>query len=147
MDFGDSKPTSRNKIIGISAVIALHIFLVYALVSGLATSAVALIKKPLEIKIVQAAPTPPPPPPPLTPPPPPVLTTPPPPYIPPPIVQVQQQAAPVFAVTSSVKPTGPTNMAHSESIGVVCPNVTDVAKALSSEFQTIAEIELTVLMP
>ncbi len=141
MDFGDSTPMSRNKAIGIGIVIVLHIFLVYALVSGLATSAVSLIKKPLEIKIVQAAP--PPPPPAAPPPPPPVLTAPPPPYIPPPIVQVQQppQQKPVFAVTSSAKPTGSTAMAHAVSIGVVCPNITQISQALSDAFQNISDSE------
>ncbi|HQT74475.1 MAG TPA: hypothetical protein PLX84_11100 [Acidiphilium sp.] len=150
MEFGDNVPLSRNKAIGIGMVIVLHVFLVYALVSGLATSAVDLIKKPLEIKIVKASPPPPPPPPAA---PPPVLSAPPPPYIPPPIVQIQQppRQKPVFAVTSSAKPTAPTTIKpapapapakpHPVSIGVVCPNIGRVAQALSNAFQRISDSE------
>jgi protein TonB len=137
-------------MIGIAIVILLHVFLVYALVSGLATSAVDIIKKPLEIKIIQAPPAPPPPPPQMTPPPP-QLTTPPPPYIPPPLIQVQQPPPPpVFAVTTTVKPPPAAQPAPpppapaappapSTDVGVVCPNVASIAGRLSDSFQDIAE--------
>lgn len=153
MEFGDNVPMNRNKAIGIGIVIVLHVFLVYALVSGLATSAVDLLRKPLEIKIVKAS-APPPPPVAPPPPPPPVLSAPPPPYIPPPIVQIQQppRQKPVFAVTSSTRPTAPTALKpvpakpapakpHPLSIGVVCPNIVRVAQALSNAFQRISDSE------
>jgi protein TonB len=146
VDFAEDRKMSTNTMIGIAIVILLHIFLVYALVSGLATSAIDVIKKPLEIKIIQAPPAPPPAPPPMTPPPP-QLTTPPPPYIPPPIIQVQQPPPPpVFAVTTSVKPPPPAQMAPppaapapSTDVGVVCPNVGSIAGRLADSFQDIAE--------
>ncbi len=150
MDFAEDRKMSLNRMIGIGLVILLHVLLVYALVSGLATSAIDVIKKPLEIKIIQAAPTPPPPAQ-VTPPPPPQLTTPPPPYIPPPIIQIQQPTPPppVFAVTTSVKPApaparvaapvaAPTAPAPSTAVTVVCPNVGAVAGDLSGSFQDIA---------
>ncbi len=134
-------------MVGIAIVILLHVFLVYALVTGLATSVVDVIKKPLEIKIIQA-PLVPPPPPPVNTPPPPKLTTPPPPYIPPPVIQIQQPTPPppVIAVTTSVKPPAPVQMAAppapaaapSTNVGVVCPNVGAVAGQLSDSFQDIA---------
>lgn len=134
-------------MVGIAIVILLHVFLVYALVTGLATSVVDVINKPLEIKIIQA-PLVPPPPPPVNTPPPPKLTTPPPPYIPPPIIQIQQPTPPppVIAVTASVKPPAPVQMAApparpaapSTNVGVVCPNVGAVAGQLSDSFQDIA---------
>ena len=145
MNFGDEQRLSRNKIIGIGAVLLLHVFLIYALVTGLATSAVEMIKKPLEIKIIQAAPPPPPPPPKIVIPPPPVLAAPPPPYIPPPIIQVQQPPQQVFAVTTDVKPTAPPATAPvshapvSADVGVVCPNVGDVAGELSQAFGSISD--------
>jgi len=142
VDFADDSKMSMNKMIGIGSVILLHILLVYALVSGLATSAIDVIKKPLEIKII-AAPLAPPPPPTVTPPPPPQLTEPPPPYIPPPLIQVQQPTPPpVFAVTTTVRPTIPTKMAPtpalSTNVSVVCPNVSTIAAQLSDSFQEIA---------
>jgi protein TonB len=148
VDFAEDRKMSLNRMIGIGLVILLHIMLVYALVSGLATSAIDVIKKPLEIKIIQAAATPPPPPQ-VTPPPPPQLTTPPPPYIPPPIIQVQQPTPPppVFAVTTTVRPppapTAPAPApvaapAPSTSVSVVCPNVGTIAGDLSNSFQDIA---------
>jgi protein TonB len=118
------------------------VFLIYALVSGLATSAIDVIKKPLEIKIISAPPAPPPPPT-VTPPPPPRLTTPPPPYIPPPLIQVQQTPPPpVFAVTTSVKPAAPSKMAPAApntSVSAVCPNVGSIAGELQDSFQQIAD--------
>lgn len=150
MDFAEDRKMSPNTMIGIAIVILLHVFLVYALVTGLATSAVEIIKKPLEIKIIQAPPTPPPAPPPMTPPPP-QLTTPPPPYIPPPIIQVQQTPPPpVFAVTTSVKSPAPAQMAPppaqaapapSTDVGIVCPNVGSIAGQLADGFQDIAQDE------
>lgn len=149
LDFAEDRKMGLNTMVGIGLVILLHIFLVYALVSGLATSVVDVIKKPLEIKIIQAPPAPPPPPPTMTPPPPPLLTTPPPPYIPPPLIQVQQPPPPpVFAVTTSAKPPPPAQTAPppapaapapSTDVGVVCPNVGSIAGQLADSFQDIAD--------
>jgi len=147
VDFADDRKMSINKMIGIGLVILLHILLVYALVSGLATSAIDVIKKPLEIKIIQAA-APPPPPPQVTPPPPPRLTTPPPPYIPPPLIQVQQPTPPppVFAVTTTVKPPpafvkAAPAPAPSTSVTAVCPNIGSIAGQLQDSFQQIADTD------
>jgi protein TonB len=147
MDFTEDSKMSVNRMIGIGLVILLHVLLVYVLVSGLATSAIDVIKKPLEIKIIQAA-APPPPPPVMTPPPP-KLTIPPPPYIPPPLIQVQQPTPPppVFAVTTTAKPPPPAPMhaapapaapAPSSSVTAVCPNVGSIAGQLQDGFQDIA---------
>lgn len=150
VEFAEDRKMSANQMIGIGIVILLHVLLIYALVSGLATSAIDVIKKPLEIQIISAPPAPPPPAT-VTPPPPPQLTTPPPPYIPPPIIQVQQTPPPpVFAVTTSVKPAAPVKMAPaatapaaasapSTSVSVVCPNVGSIAGQLQDSFQQIAD--------
>ncbi len=147
MDFAEDRKMSMNRMIGIGLVVLLHVFLVYALVSGLASSAIDVIKKPLEIKIIQAPPPPPPPPPTIQPPPPPTLTTPPPPYIPPPLIQLQTPPPPpVFAVTTTVKPVAPTKMVApappappSTNVGVVCPNIGSIAGQLEDSFGQIAD--------
>ncbi|MDE8346195.1 MAG: hypothetical protein POH28_08510 [Acidocella sp.] len=145
MDFGEDRRPSVNKMIGIGAVLLLHVFLIYALVSGLATSAVEMIKKPLEIKIIQAAAPPPPPPPKIVLPPPPALVTPPPPYIPPPLIQVQAPPQPVFAVVTHAKPVAPPPTAPAvkapanTSVTSVCPNVGDIANQLSDAFGNISD--------
>lgn len=76
------QPISR-RLIGLAAVVVLHLFIFYALVSGLARDMVEVVKKPLEAKII-AAPPPPPPPVPLPAPPPPPPEPPPPEPPPPP---------------------------------------------------------------
>ncbi|MFZ6736093.1 energy transducer TonB [Undibacterium sp. Ji42W] len=90
-------------------VIAFHVLVVYALVSGLARKAMEVVIKPAEVKLVEEV-KPPPPPPDTPPPPPPKLLAPPPPFIPPPEVQVQPQPQPATAIAavSNVKPENPT---------------------------------------
>lgn len=83
-----SKDPSR-KVKGLVVVIALHAFLGYALVSGLARKGLDIIKKPLEAVVIQEViiPPPPPPPPPKKIEPPkeaPKVEAPPPPFVPPP---------------------------------------------------------------
>jgi protein TonB len=143
VDFAEDRKMSVNRMIGIGIVLLLHVFLIYALVTGLASSAIDVIKKPLEIKIISAPPAPPPPPT-VTPPPPPQLTTPPPPYIPPPLIEVQQTPPPpVFAVTTTAKPEVTQKLAPpaapNTSVGVVCPNVGSIAGQLEDSFQQIAD--------
>jgi protein TonB len=143
VDFTDDRKMSTNKMIGIGIVALLHVLLIYALVTGLANSAINVLKKPVEIKIIAPPPAPPPPPD-IQPPPPPPMTTPPPPYIPPPIIQVQQAPPPpVFAVTTAVKPAmvAPTAPAAppSTAVSVVCPNVGSIAGKLADNFQEVAD--------
>jgi protein TonB len=97
---------SGNRIAGIAFVALLHVAILYALISGLGTTAVELLQKPLTATIIQ------PPAPPKVqapPPPPPQLVQPPPPYIPPPLIQVAQPPpVPVIATVTHVKPPAPT---------------------------------------
>lgn len=63
MNFSETKtPTSR--LVGIGFVVALHLLVFYALVSGLAREVVKVISKPIETKLIQEVQLPPPPPPP-----------------------------------------------------------------------------------
>ena len=142
MDFAGDRRPSTGKIVGIIAVLLLHVFLIYALVSGLATSAVEMIKKPLEIKIIKATPPPPPPPPKVVLPPPPPLAAPPPPYVPPPLIHIQAPPQTVFAITTTKKPTAPpatAPAAPNTNVGVVCPNVVQIAGNLSRLFGRISQ--------
>ncbi|HCE10834.1 MAG TPA: energy transducer TonB [Oxalobacteraceae bacterium] len=107
MEFSEYERNPGKKFTGIAFVIFLHVFIIYALVTGLARKVVEVIKQPIETKIIEEV-KPPPPPDLPPPPPPPKLLAPPPPFIPPPEVQIQQppQQNTITAV-SNVKPDNP----------------------------------------
>ena len=89
------------------AVAALHVFVGYALVTGLARRVVEVVKQPLQTKIIAEARKPPPE---APPPPPPKLAAPPPMFVPPPEINIQVpvQAAPtVTTVTTTPPPPAP----------------------------------------
>jgi protein TonB len=107
MDLNYRRQPMSRRLIGLVAVVVLHLFIFYALVSGLARDMVEVVKKPLEARIIAAppppAPPPPPPPPPEPPPPappppivkpPPPKPPPPPPYVPPPRIKPPPVPAP-----------------------------------------------------
>ena len=104
MDYARQQRDPMRHVIGIVFVVAVHVLVIYALVSGLARQALLVVKKPLEATIIEELKLPPPPPPPppkkvnLPPPPPPDT------YVPPPDVPV------------TTAPTGPT-------ISVVTPEL------------------------
>ena len=87
MDFSTRSPQPQKHLVGITIVIALHVIVVYALVTGLGKKIVDVIKQPIETKVIEEVKLPPPPPERLLPPPP-KLEAPPPPFIPPPEVQI-----------------------------------------------------------
>jgi protein TonB len=112
-------------------VIAMHLAVGYALVTGLARKVVEVIKAPIETKIIEEIkkdiPDTPPPPPPK-------LATPPPPFIPPPEVNIQVpvavQQAPTITTTTAKPPPGPPPVVAPKSDGpVVRKNVKPIAKA------------------
>jgi protein TonB len=98
MDFARQQRDPTRHLVGITAVILLHIFVIWALMSGLARKAVEVIKKPLSATVVQEIKAPPPPPP------------------PPKKIEVQKTTQPVPQqtyvpppdVTPQVQPQGPT---------------------------------------
>lgn len=72
----DYQPQDRSRrLIGLAVVALLHVLVIWGLMSGLARKAIEVIKKPIEVAIVDEPrpvdPVPPPPPPPRSPPPPP----------------------------------------------------------------------------
>lgn len=104
MDYAEEGFSSR-RIAGIAFVVLLHVAIIYALVSGMGSQVVQVLRQPLEARIIQDVKPPPPAP---LPPPPPQLVQPPPPYIPPPLVQIAQPPPPpVFATVTHVKPAAP----------------------------------------
>ena len=132
-----SKDPSR-KVKGLVVVIALHAFLGYALVSGLARKGLEIIKKPLEAVVIQEViiPPPPPPPPPKKIEPPkeaPKVEAPPPPFVPPPdvpppvettaptiVAAVTPPPAPV-PIAPPPPPAPPAKVVNKSDIGVACP--------------------------
>src|SRR5206468_11000733 len=105
MDFSKRQADPRRHLVGIAFVILFHAFVVYALVTGLATKVVEVVRAPIETKVIEEIKKPPPPPEVVVPPPP-RLEAPPPPFIPPPEVQIQQPP-PQQPTITAVTPTPP----------------------------------------
>jgi len=132
MDFARQQRNPAKHLIGIGAVVLLHILVVYALVSGLARKVVEVVRAPIETKVIEET-VKPPPPPEIPLPPPPKLEAPPPPFIPPPEVVITQPPPPVQTITATqtpppaqvditpVAPTAPPAAPGPVSIRVVCP--------------------------
>ena len=87
MDFSSRHMEPQKHVLGFALVIAFHLLVVYALVTGLGKKIVDVIKQPIETKVIEEIKPPPPPVERLLPPPP-KLDVPPPPFIPPPEVQI-----------------------------------------------------------
>ncbi len=90
----------RRSVVGLVAVLAFHVAVVWVLVSGLGKSVVDVIRAPIETRVVDEAKKPPPPEKQLLPPP--TLAAPPPPaYIPPPEVAVALPPVPAPSITTT----------------------------------------------
>lgn len=129
MDYAQQQRQPGKHLTGIVVVLIFHVFLGWALVSGLARKVVEVVKGPMTTKIIEEVKKPPPP---DTPPPPPpkmvqVMPT----FVPPPEVQIQSPvsqspisnptpvAPPVYAPP---KPPAPPAPVAAPSVGVACPN-------------------------
>ena len=111
MQYGYQPKDPGQKYRGILIVVALHVLLAWAIVSGTAKKGLDIIKKPLEAVVIQEVIIPPPPPPPpikeIKPPEvmaPKVVAPAPPPFVPPPEVAPQQTAAPAIASVATPSP-------------------------------------------
>src|SRR4249920_2690346 len=98
MDFARQQRDPTRHLIGITIVVLVHIFVIYALMTGLVRKGVEVIKKPLSATIIEEVKLPPPPPPP----PPKQTAKPPPPpeYVPPPDIPVQSISPSPNAITA-----------------------------------------------
>jgi protein TonB len=111
MDYAKRQRDPTRHVIGIAFVVLFHILVIYALMTGLASKAIQVIKKPLNATIIEEIKLPPPPPPP--PPPPkrvetPKIQTPVQPYVPPPdIPPPVAPSEPVISAPTTVVPTEP----------------------------------------
>ncbi len=130
-------PSRRIK--GLVIVIAIHAFLGYAIVSGMARKGLNFIKKPLEAVVIQEViiPPPPPPPPPKkveTPKDLPKVEAPPPPYVPPPDVTTSTTSNISIASTATV-PTAPVAIAPPPPPAPVraAPNRNDISVACPTQ--------------
>jgi protein TonB len=106
MDFAQRQRDPTRHIVGIAAVVLLHVLVVWALVSGLARKVVEVVKGPIEVKVIEEIIKKPPPPPEVIPPPP-KVTAPPPPFIPPPEINIAPPpttAPTITAVTRDAPP-------------------------------------------
>jgi len=105
MNFAQRQRDPRKHLVGITAVILFHGFIVYALLTGLAKKVVDVVRAPIETKVIEEVKKPPPPPEVVVPPPP-KLEAPPPPFIPPPEVQIAAPPPPQPTITATT-PTPP----------------------------------------
>ena len=104
MDYAEQQRNPGKHAVGIGIVIAMHLLVAWALVTGLARKVVDVIKAPIETKIIEEV-APPPPPPPENLPPPPKFAPPPPSYVPPPeVVVTNPPPAPAITVTREAPP-------------------------------------------
>jgi len=166
MDFAQSQRNPGRHLVGLGAVVLLHVIIVYALLTGLARKVVEVVKAPLQVKVIEEVK--PPPPPDLPPPPPPKLAAPPPPFIPPPEVQIATPppVAPTITAVSNQAPPEPTLPREvpqpapvaaapappaRAQIGVTCPNWGEIKgeiqypkQAIQDNIQGDVTIEFTV---
>ena len=144
MDYAQQQRSPGKHLTGIVAVLILHAVLGYALINGLATKVMDVIKKPTETKIIEEVKKLPPP---DTPPPPPpkmvqILPT----FVPPPEVMVQAPVtAPVISNRTAVAPPvyappappAPVvaAVAPPPSVGVACPNSQEIRTSIKYPVQ------------
>ncbi len=107
MDYAFQQRNPGKHVVGIGIVLALHLLLGWALVTGLAQRLVEVIKAPIETKIIEET-KPPPPPPPENLPPPPKFAPPPPSFVPPPEVNVNPPPTPAPTITTTQVAPPPT---------------------------------------
>lgn len=109
------RPKAGFSPVGIAVMVAAHGLLGYAMVSGMASKAIEMVKKPLDATIIAEVKLPPPPPPPLPPPAriekaevvPKVAAPPPPAYVPPPDIAPTAVAAPAITAVQTTQAVAP----------------------------------------
>jgi protein TonB len=140
MDYGADARLSKNTITGIGLVVLLHIFLVYALLSGLGTRVFETVHPPLNVVMITQ---------------PKQVIVPPPPHFPQPTPDAPHYDVPMppvhreMTVPPQMPPAGgfvytprPPTAGHgtvSTNVGIVCPGVTQMQNQLSDEFGQISD--------
>jgi len=142
VDFAQQQRNPGRHLLGFGIVVALHLLLGWALVTGLAQRMIEVIKAPIETKIVEDVKPPPPPDENL--PPPPKLAPPPPSFVPPPEVNVNPpaHAGPTITTTQVVPPPAPVRVAPPAPVAAppapVAPRV-PVRTEPKIDFQNVCE--------
>jgi protein TonB len=104
-----AQTSSPRRFGGIAFVVLFHLALIYALLNGLGSAVVNVIRQPLQTQVLAPVK----PPPEAPPPPPPPVITPPPAYIPPPLIQLAPPPAPSpIAQVTTAKPPAPVPVAR-----------------------------------
>jgi len=156
MNFSQRQADPRRHLVGLTIVILVHAFVVYALVTGLAKKVVDVVRAPIETKVIEEIKKPPPPPE-IVLPPPPKLEAPPPPYIPPPEVQIATPPPPqpTISVAPSPTPPAPVTIApvapvapappapaapKAMAIGLACPTMVPPAMPVKAQRESISGV-------
>ncbi len=106
MNYAQEQRAPSKHMLGIGIVLAMHLLLAWALVSGMAKRVIDVIKAPIETKIIEEVAPPPPPPENL--PPPPKYAPPPPSFVPPPEIDVNPPPSPAPTITTTTVAPPPT---------------------------------------
>lgn len=120
VDFAQQQRNPGRHLIGFGIVVALHVLLGWALVTGLAQRMIEVIKAPIETKIIEET-KPPEPPPPENLPPPPKFAPPPPSFVPPPEVNVAPPPTPAPTITTTQVAPPPAPVRIAPAAPVVAP--------------------------
>jgi len=153
MDFAQEQRKPAKHLVGIAAVVLLHIVLVWGLANGLVEKVRNIVHPPVKVTIEETPkqiepPPPPPPPPQLTPPPQNI-------FVPTPEVQVTAPPPPSSAPVMPASDTKPAEMARPQpqapaappapprevSVGAVCTNAADLGESMRDKFSKVADEE------
>ncbi|MEO8311930.1 MAG: energy transducer TonB [Caldimonas sp.] len=107
MDYAQRRQAPGRHLTGFVLVVAFHVALVYALVSGLARRVIDVVRAPIETKVIDEPKKKPPPPPEVILPPPPDFAPPPPPFIPPPEIRIAKPPPPPVVRIRPAPPPAP----------------------------------------
>ena len=150
MNYAEQQRNPSRHLIGTSAVILLHVVVIYALVTGLARKVVEVVKGPIEVKVIEEVIKKPPPPPELLPPPP-KVQAPPPPFIPPPEVNIAPPPTPAPTITAVtpeappapqapvIAPPPPATAPPVQTAAVVCPNYREALSSVAYPREAAAD--------
>jgi protein TonB len=145
MDFAQQQRDPKRHLIGIGAVVILHVLVVWALVSGLARKVVEVVKGPIEVKVIEEVIKKPPPP--EVVPPPPKLAAPPPPFIPPPEINIAPPptTAPTITAVTKDAPTAPSapviqKVPESPQVASAAPSIRSAQVACANYREVMSSI-------
>jgi len=147
MDYYSRHIEPQKHALGITMVIAFHVIVIYALVTGLGKKIVDVIKQPIETKVIEEIKQPPPPVERLLPPPP-KLEAPPPPFIPPPEVQISVPVPVQNTITSTTStPPPPSDFRPQAPAAPAAPPAAPPAKPAVVSIGTICTAMVQPTMP